>query len=262
MVEYFILQTFSATAQTANTVLKVWKDHHYGDRNLINDYYFHLKTYRDFDNQMGKIWRLYNVHIPTPFEFKPNSYNPLLPKSGTELVTRDTLTEGYIPPVPACVRHALLQDFEGSDTSIHDQITNHDCLIRPYLGKERDQRTPPRRAFSLRNDSLCINDSQQLALFDDDDEEGSLSTAMFLSEVMSAALATLHFAVNCDACDIEFVLGGRPVVPKSQCPPDMAKYVSMYSNPDCEMYLWLLEFNHCNPSPGQSVMAKEASSRL
>lgn len=230
----------SSDPELNHMILKVEKVHSYGvQRGLENDWIIQKRTCENFRLLRKDIRDLRDVHIPEGIRYFQNRLNLELPPSGRELGARDTLQMEYIPPVPAQLRHAFLLRLQNSELSHmgdrpHHESTNRDCLIRLYLGKEHDQRIMPRRTFTLRNYSLCIADFEHLGLLSDNNEN-STSTAAVLCRKMGAALAALHFSVNCDARDVEFVLGGRPI--------NAEKDGYEYNIPNRDVHLWLLDFN-------------------
>ena len=81
--------------------------------------------------------------------------------------------------------------------------SNHDCMIRPYLGRKRTQQVqsthPSRfRVFSVRNYPLPVDQMEKIGL--------SSSDLSLYIRTMAEALATLRWASKIDGNDIESVL--------------------------------------------------------
>lgn len=109
------------------------------------------------------------------------------------------LVSERIPPLPANVRELLIEKYCPSHMrmTIKNSVPNQDCLVRPYLGKRRQQSSRPSRlvCFSLRNLPLHLDQLQELDL-----------DVSSYAETMADALAMMHWVGEVDANDVEFVL--------------------------------------------------------
>ena len=158
----------------------------------------------------------------------------------------DLLIAECIPPVHLVARHALIDHYcpEQLKPLVRTQDSNDDCLVRLYLGKRRDATDRPRtrRFFGLRNFPLCLDQMQDLGL----DTKGYAYT-------MAHALATMHWKVQIDAADVEFVLGGRPSLAHGPIPSTAYDKVT---------HVWLLDFNQCQPMQMDQAGVDQAVKRF
>ncbi|KAI1267484.1 hypothetical protein F5Y18DRAFT_377917 [Xylariaceae sp. FL1019] len=97
----------------------------------------------------------------------------------------------------ATTRQCLLGMFPSVDLPLED---THDCLIRPYLGQQTASETPS----NLQNLPLCLDDLKILGL-----------DCNLLAKEMAVGLAILHWGIQIDATDVEFVLGASRAVEQS-----------------------------------------------
>ncbi|KAI1739502.1 zinc finger protein-domain-containing protein [Xylaria scruposa] len=137
------------------------------------------------------------------------------------------LTERILP-LPKVVRDLLINKYCPPKlvSSITADPNNHDCLVRPYLGKRRRYyRNSAFRVFSLRNFPLHLDQMEDLGL---DIYEYALR--------MGKALAFMHWSAQVDANDIEFVLA-----------PAKEPALSIYSPALGDHCLWILDFDCCRP---------------
>ncbi|KAI0160397.1 zinc finger protein-domain-containing protein [Xylariaceae sp. FL1272] len=140
------------------------------------------------------------------------------------------LTE-RIPPLPAHVRGMLIEKYCPRELahSISTDPRNHDCLIRPYLGRRRRGfNNTVFSMFSLRNHPLHLDQIEDLGL--------DLFT---YSRQMAEALAFMHWCAGIDANDVEFVL-----TPLS---PGMPTQKAIPSSVLGDHRLWILDFDCCRP---------------
>lgn len=162
-----------------------------------------------------------------------------------------------ILPLTRPVREQLIMQFcpEGLQQEARDNPSNQDCLVRVYLGQERQGRgvgSDVRSAqwFSLRNLKLYLDDMDSLFL----DIEGMAFT-------MGQTLAVLHFVAHTDARDVEFVLGSSKVRRQLRL-DDLGKkrenpregssqgyWDSLVNSADRVTALYLLDFNQCRHMP-------------
>ena len=173
----------------------------------------------------------------------------------------DLLISERIPPIHLVGREALIDCYCPDDlkAGARSQRSNDDCLVRLYLGKRRDQttRVRPRRFFGLRNFPLCLDQVQDVGL---DTRNYALA--------MAGALAVMHWEAKIDAADVEFVLGGPPclthVRPHCQLESKQRdRDQSTTSNLGSKAtYIWLLDFNQCQPLPMNAVGIDHAVKRF
>ncbi len=141
----------------------------------------------------------------------------------------NTLQSECIPPMPQSTRDFLIDTFCRADLVkvIKASDANRDCLIRPYLGRRRF--SPDRQAisFSLRNLPLHIDQMELLGLGDD---------VNMYAKTMADALSMMHWYVQIDANDVEFVLA----------PPRQDESVWIENVLGAHV-MWLLDFDCCKP---------------
>lgn len=117
------------------------------------------------------------------------------PASDVPKAAVDIIEMQRILPLPAPTRTALIDHFFDPHVrgEAHDDPENKDCLVRLYLGSRR----PPEGAQldSLRNFQLYCDMAVELGL-----------DVAVLARALAASLAVLHWAVNTDAMDVEWVL--------------------------------------------------------
>ncbi|KAH8176620.1 peptidase family m28 domain-containing protein [Sarocladium implicatum] len=108
-----------------------------------------------------------------------------------------TLISERIPPVPKAFRQTLIDRYcPPSQQAIARQADyNNDCLARVYLSRRSSKKKSAN--FTLRNFNLHI-----------DQLRASELPVQHYAASMAEALATIHWAANVSAYDIEFVLGG------------------------------------------------------
>lgn len=168
----------------------------------------------------------------------------------------DILKTERIVPLPLAARNALIDRFllgsEEAKQAAKDDPANADCLVRVYLGANKDpepgQGTPwsnfRSRFFSLRNFKLHLNQLTDLRLEND---------AREMAKQMAFSLAIMHWAAKTDARDVEFVLGSsREQLHQSQQKPTDDNAASAEASPELKRgepvrstQLWLLDFNQC-----------------
>lgn len=137
-----------------------------------------------------------------------------------------------IPPFPKITRRLLITTY--CPTKIAQQILNSDpdkdCLIRPYLGRRRIQRsstsTSKFTAFSLRNFPLHLDQMELLGV--------TTSEINQYARIMAETLAIMHWISEIDGNDIEFVLA-----------PSSDDGFKMKSTIFGEYSMWVLDFDLC-----------------
>ncbi|KAI1328522.1 zinc finger protein-domain-containing protein [Xylariaceae sp. FL0255] len=197
-------------------------------RSLKNDSDIHqrlLAAQKDHHNQLRfeiPLWHDYiqaddAADIITRF---PSGYSP----------SNILLTE-RIPPMPAVVRRLLIDEYcpPAAAPSIAVDPKNHDCLIRPYLGRRRRGFSKSAfRIFSLRNYPLHLDQIEYFSL-----------DPYTYAQRMAEALAFMHWCAQIDANDVEFVLA--PPSPRAQTQTTLFSAVLGKHN------LWILDFDCCRP---------------
>ncbi|ODM18941.1 hypothetical protein SI65_05558 [Aspergillus cristatus] len=128
---------------------------------------------------------------------------------GTDYQPCNTLESQRIPPFPEATRELLIQDYCAPDNrpkaSAHK--ANHDCLIRPYLGRRRIRKEPS-KFISLRNYPFHVDQMEDIGLPACDMSYGN---------------------------DVEFVLA----------PPDGQRQEDTMPNILGEHTMWMLDFDLC-----------------
>ncbi|RAH59512.1 hypothetical protein BO85DRAFT_393056 [Aspergillus piperis CBS 112811] len=212
------------------------------ERSLPNDYVMHQRALDSIERlneikagrDSGSLANRYQVHIPKCHRFLtandpwwndnirmfPNNYEPC-----------NAIISDHIPPFPEEVRKLLVKRYchPKLQEEILGSVANKDCLIRPYLGRRRTQRTEVKRtprfsAFSLRNYPLHEDQMEDLGV--------PLHDMQTYASMMGEALATLHWLGEIDGNDIEFVLAPSPGQ-------------GNIKNVLGEHSLWMLDFDLC-----------------
>jgi hypothetical protein len=140
--------------------------------------------------------------------------------------TREGLIRGYFPP-------------DKIDQALHDP-RNKSCLVRPYLGQRRDDRTIFRPQLSLENYPLYLD--QMLEIKVDVDH--------YACE-MAIGLAVVHWRAQIDGMDMEFVIGSS--TGESELPSVMMKWYAQSPLTAAtgdfrrrSIHLWILDFDKAN----------------
>ncbi|KAK3117225.1 hypothetical protein LTR53_001652 [Teratosphaeriaceae sp. CCFEE 6253] len=115
------------------------------------------------------------------------------------LLQQDVLISDRIPPLPKPIRDCLINLY--CPAVFREQMRTADaynaCLARVYLGARSDPRPKQLNLFKLRNFPLHVD---QLEAVDVDRTPYAVA--------MARTLAVMHWRVECDADDVEFVLAG------------------------------------------------------
>ena len=170
-----------------------------------------------------------------------------------------------ILPLPKPVREALIDKYCLPTMAQQAKIIqgNKDCLARLYLGRRRRE-NKFRRFFSLRNFQIHLDQALEIC-----PEE-----ILRYAEEMGCALAVMHWLANCDANDVEFVLGSAPTLESFrvtstselwQLPVDSVTLptVKCASFPKRAVHLWVLDFDkvqrmeHNKAGIAQAIKAAE-----
>lgn len=150
------------------------------------------------------------------------------------------LVSERIPSMPQASRSLLIETY--CPPPLRDQITadenNHDCIIRPYLGRRRRQRPGGSQsrfaAFTFRNYPLNADQMEDMGL-----------DLPRYARAMADALAFMHWAAHIDANDVEFVMApDRPTAHGAECALNGAALTHGRLE---EHALWVLDFDCCRP---------------
>ncbi|KAK5700078.1 hypothetical protein LTR97_006213 [Elasticomyces elasticus] len=111
---------------------------------------------------------------------------------------QDVLQMERIMPLPEPVRELLIEKYcpELVKGAARQAPANRECLARVYVGRRRVPRLRPSRMFNMRNYGLCLDQMEELGI-----------DPMPFVVTMAKATAFMHWRMNSDARDIEFVLG-------------------------------------------------------
>ncbi|KAL5332488.1 zinc finger protein-domain-containing protein [Aspergillus crustosus] len=200
------------------------------DRSLKNDHDMHQLIQHSLKQVMIQVPVCYNLLTPADSWWNENlalfppGYEPCsmihaqrIPPINEE--TRRFITERYCP-------QQLIAEILVSDA-------NHDCLIRPYLGRRRVQAPQSHsrfKAFSLRNYPLHVDQMEEIGI-----PEGDM---IRYARTMAEALAMMHWVAEVDANDVEFVLAA----PNHAAASDNST-PKPYSNVLGQHHMWMLDFD-------------------
>jgi hypothetical protein len=169
------------------------------DLALWNDYQMHSRLEHSFREH-----QIHEIKIPQCYFFVPDtedewfSKHQGLTKAAADVCNLPTavLVTERIPPLHQSTRKLLIEKYcspRNKDSALAD-LANKNCLVRLYLGSSQGK--SGQMFFSLRNFKLHLNQMVEIQL---DVEK--------LARTMAIALATMHWAAQIDARDVEFVLG-------------------------------------------------------
>ncbi|KAK4499471.1 hypothetical protein PRZ48_009986 [Zasmidium cellare] len=241
--------------------------------NLWNDFLMHIKILSALRSKAG---RTIDVLVPEAKGFLTETNEALWAQlEGEALRDGGGFDEGMprmgllserILPVEREVREALVGAFcsEAQREDVRRKRENEDCLVRVCLGEVdaqeegRASKSVLRRAgtlqttFSLRNFPLTLSklDRAPDALLDP-------LTPTHLARNIAETLALLHWTAQCDARDVEFVIGGKGTLSNSapHCHPPSYEELAALPGPTSTitplfmaayrrpLHLWLLDFN-------------------
>ncbi|KAI0808787.1 zinc finger protein-domain-containing protein [Xylaria sp. FL0064] len=133
--------------------------------------------------------------------------------------------------------------------SITADPKNHNCLIRPYLGRRRRGfKNSTFRTFSLRNYPLHLDQIDDLKL-----------DLLEYAQRMAQALAFMHWSGGIDANDVEFVLATPPPITPEN-PPLPGNPPTVISSPILgDHCLWILDFDCCRQMTMDEAGMKQAA---
>lgn len=213
-------------------IIKREKDHYYENKGLLNDFSIHQKVYQAIEKWKNEL--NIDIHVPQPLRYQLkldatfwDEKAHLFPENWQE--PADLLFAERILPMPKRIRDALIEEFcpaERRQRALLDP-GNKSCLVRLYLGKQKQARVSRLQAFTLRNFQLHVDEAQRLQI-----------EIKPLSYAMADALAVMHFDAQVDANDVEFVLGTAPSWEQMS-----HRSTPGYNFEKREVHFWLLDFN-------------------
>ncbi|KAK1997921.1 hypothetical protein LX36DRAFT_719864 [Colletotrichum falcatum] len=226
---------------------KGWNKH----PELWTDYSAHKRIYSAGSSKSLQVFIPQPAYFIAP-EHVHTWYNRLrtvveLPEDPV-LLTKSTalLISERIPALPRRIREALIDIFcpEDQKSVAYMSQKNRNCLLRMYLGRRR-RNTRVEGDFGLRNFEFTLNKMEMLGV----------DPMQFVAPI-AEALAVMHWTVNCDAFDVEFVLGSSPKMQTRYAPSADGLPSGMRTtwnqelgdenNPQCldqAVKVWLLDFN-------------------
>ncbi|KJZ74169.1 hypothetical protein HIM_06400 [Hirsutella minnesotensis 3608] len=202
-------------------------------RVLGNDYKQHMEIVRQFT-----AWNVGGVLIPCCYGFVEAEEAASFFRDNENLAeaassTLNTLTAALMSeriwPLPWVVRELLIDRYCRPELSAAAKMidVNRDCLIRPYLGRNRDSHW--RRFVSLRNFKMDLAHMGEIGL-----------DTVNIASRMGEAMAVIHWAAGTDGRDIEFVLGTS----REQWADAGG---DVYGPSQRGTALWVLDFNQVRP---------------
>ncbi|KAJ5180686.1 hypothetical protein N7492_003896 [Penicillium capsulatum] len=226
-------------------------------RSLKNDFEMHRRILQHLEKL--PYLRL-KVQIPACFEFisveNQTWWYENHQKFPTGYRTPCNLIQSQrIPPFPEAIRQIIIQNFCPPQliSEISASLPNKDCLIRPYLGRRRRQRPRPDSTsrftpFSLRNFPLHLDQMELLGI--------STGEIHQYARLMAETLAMMHWIIEIDGNDIEFVLA----------PPANANKATHFRN-GLEIVsrvlqvhsMWVLDFDLCRQMAMDSKGVQQAA---
>ena len=138
-------------------------------RSLHNDYEMHLRVLKSLSG------RLPNLLVPACHEYvscrNQSWWNERLSRFPKDYqIPCNALASERIPPFTKQVRDILIERYcpeslRPNIELIKSSEPNHDCLIRPYLGRRRRlEKQSKSKSFNLRNYPLHIDQTEELRL--------------------------------------------------------------------------------------------------
>ncbi|EXJ56575.1 hypothetical protein A1O7_06919 [Cladophialophora yegresii CBS 114405] len=197
-------------------------------RSLLNDYHMHKLV---LDTAFQEKNSVCVPRWPSLVRNNDSWWDANLSRFPLGYTTCNVLCAERIPPLPQEVRHRLIDRYcpPAAIATIKANDADHDCLVRPYLGRRKIQNEARRgrNFFSLRNYPLHLNQAEDLDL-----------PILKYAHAMAEMLAMMHWTAKIDANDIEFVLAGV------QQQPEIAR--TIYTHDFLGTHsLWVLDFDCC-----------------
>ncbi|KAJ5705910.1 hypothetical protein N7536_001599 [Penicillium majusculum] len=217
-------------------------------RSLINDFEMHNRV----TQTLQKILTLQlQIQIPTCYGFIKATDQKWWS------VNHRTFSPGYttpcnmiqsqrIPPFPDTTRRLLIKNY-CPPTLVQETIAsgpNKDCLVRPYLGRRRTQKSHTASrftAFSLWNFPFHIDQLEEPGITTNDINQ--------YARVMAETLAMMHWIGEIDGNDIEIVLA----------PPSKGSPLKTESNVFGDHSMWVLDFDLCRRMAMDSKGVEQAA---
>lgn len=212
-------------------------------RSISHEYKIHQKLLRASLQSPPSLFA-----IPQSFGFldsqDSSTWPGILPRLPEDYTACNAIVSEKIIPVQASTRRLLLRKFrpDVDEEGAMNSSSNEHCLIRPYLGRRRyrsaETEVQPRgkRAFSLRNFPLHLDQMEQLGI---DPSEYAIA--------MADALAFMHWVAEVDGNDVEFVLA-QPRRQPDICTSPQKESEDTRSNNISILGLhtmWMLDFDLC-----------------
>ncbi|KAF2235951.1 hypothetical protein EV356DRAFT_444216 [Viridothelium virens] len=179
----------------------------------------------------------FNMIVPQPHAFIPIENDEWWSERASRFPPGfshcNTLISTRIPPLPAPVRERIIDRYcpPALSAKIKANLSDEDCLVRPYLGRRRiGQRTSRFQVFTLRNFPLHVDQMEELGM-----------DTFRYTAALADALAMMHWVAQVDANDVEFVLASYLDHNGHGLPSPF------YSNFLGSHALWILDFDCCHP---------------
>ncbi|CAN9368866.1 unnamed protein product [Alternaria sp. RS040] len=198
-------------------------------RSITNDYNMHLKISQSIEQHFAStplaIPQCYQLIQPSDLSW----WDLCLRRFPTGYEECRALISERIPKVPRSVSDKIvdlsLPENPTMAAFVQSNKDDDDCLIRPYLGRRRGNRsssTSRFQRFSLRNVALYINQMEDLGL-----------DVVAYATTMADALALMYWGAGVNVDDVEFVLA----------PPRPMSSPTFASKSLGEHVMWVLDFD-------------------
>jgi hypothetical protein len=233
-------------------ILKVAKHPGKSTDQLWNDFQIHWKVTETFD-KIGR--ENIGVHVPRQESFIGSTDTVWWDSNAHRFpeahqMVSNVLCAERILPLLKPIRESLVEQYcpEAGKATAKASESNKDCLVRLYLGKRRER--PNNRFFQLRNFNLHLNQMEDLEL-----------EILEFCDIIADGLALMHWGVEIDANDVEFVLGSAPDQILSSAPiknksfaaaqiskmkPNTSTWAAHHNDfKRRHTHIWLLDFNKC-----------------
>ncbi|OJZ91584.1 hypothetical protein ASPFODRAFT_38690 [Aspergillus luchuensis CBS 106.47] len=229
------------------------------DRSLANDYAMHQRILQSF-TRLTDIKRRSGIHqtfpqvwiSPCRHFISPNDqwWTKNLPLFPSQYSPCNAIVSDRIRPFAEQIRKLVVNKYcnPAIQTEILTSAANRDCLIRPYLGRRRTQKTEVNRssrfaAFSLRNYPLHEDQMEDIGIPTEDMQR--------YARMMGEALATLHWLGEVDGNDIEFVLAPPPFHEEGPNTNTITNVLGRHT-------MWMLDFDLCRYIPMSDAGVQQA----
>ncbi len=214
---------------------------------LWNDYIMHMQIQIALSAAFSQSDTSLELHVPEVFHYYTRESGQWWEQnrhrwpSAALREPTDLLESERILPLPKIIRAALINSYFPSHLRPEalSVPTNRHCLIRVYLGIRRGNVAPMATTLQNFQADLTIIDELQLE-------------KKHHACVMAVALAEMHWTVQVDAADVEFVLGTapeglklKPAEVKALTP--RTETTGLLNFKRRSVHVFLLDFNHCRP---------------